>query len=257
MEPRKYRFRILNASNTRFFRLKLDSGQQLVQIGTDGGLVEHPVSLKEVVLAPAERSDVIVDFTNLEGKRVVMQNDAPYPFPHGEAPNAETVGTVMEFRVTRPLSGIDTSVIPQKLLRIPRLTEARASNIRYLTLTEGMDAYGRDRMLLDNKSWDAPISERPKLGATEIWTVLNLTKETHPIHLHLVDFQILDRREFDVQQFHKDGSIRFTRPPMPPTPQETGWKDTAIMYPWQVTRIIMKFGPYAGLYVWHCHILEH
>lgn len=257
VEPRKYRFRMLNGSNTRFYRLKLDSGQTIYQIGTDGGLVKHPVGLKEILIAPAERSDVIIDFTNLDGQKIIMRNDAPYPFPTGAPPHPDTVGTVMEFRVTLPLSSIDTSVIPWRLSKIPRMIEEYASKTRYLTLTEGIDRFGRDRMLLDNKSWDAPITEKPRLGATEIWALINLTNETHPIHLHLVDFQILDRRTFDVEQFKADGQIRYTGPTMPPTAQEKGWKDTVIVYPGQVARIIMTFGPYAGLYVWHCHILEH
>jgi spore coat protein A, manganese oxidase len=256
VEPRKYRFRLLNASNTRFYRLKLDSGQLFYQIGTDGGFMQHPIGVKEIMLAPAERADVIIDFTNLGGKNIVMTNDAPAPFPTGDPPD-ENTGTVMQFRVTLPLSSVDTSVIPAYMMPLPKIKEQSASKIRYLTLNDNMDKYGREFMLLDNKQWDAPITENPKLGTTEIWYLINLTTDSHPIHIHLIDFQILDRRDFDVEKYNKERIIHYTGPAIPPEPQERGWKDTVRANPNQVTRIIMKFGPYTGLYVWHCHILEH
>lgn len=256
VEPRKYRFRLLNASNTRFFRIKLGSGQLMYQIATDGGFIQHPIGVKEIMLAPAERAEVIIDFTNLEGKNIIMTNDAPAPFPTGD-PVDENTGTVMQFRVTLPLSSVDTSAIPAYIMSVPKINEQSASKIRYLTLNDNMDKYGREFMLLDNKQWDAPITENPKLGSTEIWYLINLTTDTHPIHLHLIDFQILDRRNFDVEKFNKEKMIHFTGPAIPPEPYERGWKDTVRVNPNQIARIIMKFGPFTGLYVWHCHILEH
>jgi spore coat protein A, manganese oxidase len=255
VEPRKYRFRLLNGSNTRFYRIKLDSGQLIYQIGTDSGLMEYPIGIHEILLAPAERADVIIDFTNLEGKNIIMTNDAPAPFPEADPANA--VSIIMQFRVSLPLTNIDTSVIPQYMEPIQKLQEQSASKIRYLTLNDNMDQYGREFMLLDNKQWDYPITENPKLGSTEIWYLINLTTDTHPIHIHLIDFQILDRRPFDVDKYNKEGVIHYTGPAIPPAPQERGEKDTVRANPKQVTRIIMKFGPYTGLYVWHCHILEH
>jgi spore coat protein A len=209
------------------------------------------------MLAPAERADVIIDFTNLVGKNIIMTNDAPAPFPTGDPPNPNTVGTLMQFRVTLPLSSIDTSVIPSYLGPLPKLREQSASKRRYLTLDDITDQYGRELMLLDGKRWDDPITENPKWGSTEIWHLINLTGDTHPIHVHLIDFQILDRRAFDVERFKKEKVIHYTGPSIPPEPQERGWKDTVRANPNQVTRIIMKFGTYTGLYVWHCHILEH
>jgi spore coat protein A len=208
------------------------------------------------MLAPAERADVIIDFTNLEGKNIIMTNDAPAPFPTGD-PADENTGTVMQFRVTLPLSSVDTSVIPAYMMPLPKMREQSASKVRYLTLDDLTDQYGREFMLLDRKRWDVPITENPKLGATEIWYLINLTTDTHPIHIHLIDFQILDRRDFDVEKYNKERIIQYTGPAMPPEPVERGWKDTVRANPNQVTRIIMKFGPYTGLYVWHCHILEH
>ncbi|MFF2448337.1 multicopper oxidase family protein [Neobacillus sp. NPDC058068] len=257
VEPRKYRFRLLNGSNTRFYRIKLDSEQLLYHIATDSGLIEYPIGIREVILAPAERVEVIIDFTKLEGKRIVMTNDAPFPFPDGEPVDSNTVGKVMEFRVVLPLSSNDTSVIPSFMVPFPKRRVQTASKFRFLTLTRSVDSYGRDLMLLDDQDWDAPITENPKLGQTEVWYLINLTNDTHPIHLHLIDFQVIDRRAFDVEKYKQKGILEYTGPARPPTPQERGRKDTVIAYSNQVTRIIMKFGPYAGLYVWHCHILEH
>ncbi|UPM56493.1 multicopper oxidase family protein [Gottfriedia acidiceleris] len=256
VEPRKYRFRLLNGSNSRFFRFKLDTGQLMYQIATEGGFMQHPIGINELMLSPAERAEVIIDFTNLEGKKIIMQNDAPTPFPSGK-PVDENTGTVMQFKVSLPLSNVDTSMIPANMVTIPKINEQSASMKRYLTLDHRMDQYGREIMLLDNKHWDTPISENPKLGTTEIWYLINLTPDAHPIHLHLINFKILDRRNFDVEKYKKERILHYTDPPTPPNPQECGWKDTVQANPNQVTRIIMRFGPFTGLYVWHCHMLEH
>ncbi|QFT90357.1 Spore coat protein A [Bacillus sp. THAF10] len=255
VEPRKYRFRIVNGSNSRFYTLKLNRGQLMYQIGTDRGLLEHPIGIKEITLAPAERADMIIDFTNLEGYEVFMTNDAPAPFPEGDLANE--VYEVMKFKVTKRLHFIDTNVIPSYLEEIPKLLVSQAIKYRHLTLDHLLDKYGREIMLLDNKNWDAPISEKPRLGTIEIWYLINLTPDTHPIHIHLIDFQILDRREFNVDKFNKDRVVEYLGPSMPPEPQEQGRKDTVRANPSEVTRIIMRFGPYTGLYVWHCHMLEH
>ncbi|KOO52630.1 multicopper oxidase family protein [Viridibacillus arvi] len=256
VEPRKYRFRLLNGSNSRFYNIKLDSGQLIYQIGTDGGLMEYPIGVREIMLSPAERADVIIDFTNLEGKNVIMINDAPTPFPSG-VPVDENTSIVMQFKVTLPLSCIDTSAIPANLVSLPKINEQAASKKRYLYFNMNTDKFGRPLMLLENKHWDDPITENPKLGATEIWYLINASPDSHPMHLHLIHFQIIDRRDFDVEKFNKEGIIQYTGPSIPPEAQERGWKDTVRANPYQVTRIIMKFGPYIGLYVWHCHVLEH
>lgn len=257
VEPRKYRFRLLNGSNTRFYRLKLEPKQPIYQIATDSGLIESPIELQEIILAPAERVEVIIDFSKLQGKRMVMTNDAPFPFPDGDPVNPETVGNVMEFRVVLPLSSPDTSTIPSFMVPHVKRRVQTASKFRFLTLTSKKDPFGRELMLLDDKDWDAPITENPKAGQTEVWYLINLTHDTHPIHLHLVDFWVIDRRPFHVEKYIQSGRLEYTGPAIHPSPQESGRKDTVIAYANQVTRIIMKFGPYTGLYVWHCHILEH
>jgi spore coat protein A len=102
-----------------------------------------------------------------------------------------------------------------------------------------------------------PVTERVVLGSTEIWSFVNLTDESHPIHLHLVRFQILDRTPFDLPTYQLTGKLVFTGQPQKPEAGEQGWKDTVRVDPLSVTRIIVKFEGFAGRYVWHCHLLEH
>ncbi|MGB9144845.1 MAG: multicopper oxidase domain-containing protein, partial [Acidobacteriaceae bacterium] len=129
---------------------------------------------------------------------------------------------------------------------------------RRLTLDERLDKVQQSvGMLLNNTPWSAPVTEKPVIGTTEIWELVNLTEDAHPIHLHLVHFQILDRRPIDPFDYMKKGILRFTGPAQPPEPLESGWKDTARADPGMITRIIVPFEGYAGRYVWHCHILEH
>lgn len=257
VEPRKYRFRIINGSNSRFYRIKLSSGQPFYQIGTDDGLLESPVITREILLAPAERADVIIDFSKNFGQYITMTNDAASPFPRGEPADCRTEGQVMQFRVSLPLSSYDYSVIPYRLTTIKPLLEEDARLERYLTLVREEDKYGRAFLLLDGKMWDDPITIKPKLGSIEVWTLINLANSTHPIHLHLVNFQILDRQPFDVDHYKETGEILTTGPKIPPELNERGWKDTVRANPGEITRIIMRFVPYVGVYPWHCHILEH
>ncbi|HEX6290749.1 MAG TPA: multicopper oxidase domain-containing protein [Herpetosiphonaceae bacterium] len=259
VEPRRYRFRILNGSNSRFYNLAL-GGVTFRQIGSEGGLLPAPVDLTEILLAPGERADVLVDFAAYTGQTLLMTNSASDgPFTGlGNDPPAEpaTTGQIMQFRVTRPLQGSDTSSWPTTLPPFQYLSEASAVQERFLTLNEGEDDYGRLMLLIDNKGWHE-VSEYPVLGTTEIWSFANVTPDTHPIHLHLVQFQILDRQQFNLKHYEKTGKVVFIGPRMPPDANERGWKDTARMNPGEVTRIIMRFEDYTGFYPYHCHILEH
>jgi spore coat protein A len=112
-------------------------------------------------------------------------------------------------------------------------------------------------MLLNGAHWDMPVTEKPLLNSTEIWSFINLTDDSHPIHLHMVRFQILDRRPFDLSAFQLTKQIVFTGPSIPLTPNDLGWKDTVRVDPMTITRIIVTFEGFAGRYVWHCHMLEH
>jgi spore coat protein A len=208
-------------------------------------------------LAPAERADVIVDFTGYNGRNIVLTNDAPTPFPNGNAVHPETTGQIMQFRVSRTLKKPDSSSIPDRLIPISKLMVTPSTKVRNLTLDESRDRFGRLMMLLDKKRWEEPITEKPRLGDTEVWQLINLTEDTHPIHLHLVHFQIINRQPFNVKEYPSSGKLQFTGPAVSPAPNEKGWKDTVRANPGEVTRIVARFSPFTGEYVWHCHILEH
>jgi len=242
VEPRRYRFRILNGSNARFYRLTLANGQPFIQIGCDQGLLPAPFQLKKLVLGPAERLDVIVDFSRHNGEKIVVKND---------------VLDMMQFRVAEK-GAPDTVALPAVLRPVPKIPESAAIKTRQLTLDEVDDLTGNSyKMLLNGMHWDMPITESPVLDSVEIWELINLTDDSHPIHLHMVRFQILDRRSFDLTRYFKEQKVYYTDKPRAPEPTESGWKDTVRADPGLVTRIIVHFEGYAGKYVWHCHILEH
>lgn len=259
VEPRKYRFRIINGSNARFYQMRLSSGQDFVQIGTEGGLLKYPVKISEITLAPAERADVIIDFSKHKGEKIILTNSANAPFPAGSPPTPDTA-QIMEFRVKSGLSHKDRSEIPRKLSCLERLKPEEAINRRINTLDERVDGFGRPILLLNNKQWrELPITETPFNGTVEIWDLFNRTNDTHPIHLHLVQFQILYRALFTGDPLDPDNPDHplHMGDPIPPDENERGWKDTVRANPGEVTRIIARFGPFTGIYPWHCHILEH
>jgi spore coat protein A len=279
VEPRKYRFRILNAANSRFYHLRLFNADvtgkiqneafdvpSFQQIGTDGGLLPASLELRYLLIGPAERFDVIVDFSGFEGKSFSLLNDAPAPYTMGGQYLAEDV---MLFKVTKPLSVKDTSSLPDTLVPFEPLNPTYATRERLLLVSEkerpsdGYVIIG----LLGNARWHEPITEDPKAGSTEIWSFINTTGDVHPLHVHLVQFHVLNRQTFDVPIYQQTGKLVFTSRPMAPESNERpARKDTIKSYPGYVTRVIMRFDlPHGApvlpgqelLYVWHCHILEH
>ncbi len=247
VEPRKYRFRILNASNTRAYTISLSNEQDFYQIGTDGGLLTNPIQLKSIILEPAERTDIIIDFSNLNGKSITLVNSDTNP----------NTSVIMEFRVILPLKEEDKSEIPENLYPTEHIEESMAEKARDLTLSATTDEYGRPMLLLNNLMWHDPATEKPEFDSIEIWNLINLTTFPHPIHVHLVQFKILDRRPFNLQLYQDKGILEYTGPAIQPREYERGWKDTVRTDPGMVTRIIMHFKDHSGDYVWHCHILEH
>ncbi len=252
VEPRKYRFRLLNGANGRFFHLTFSSGQTpnpsmlagqtFHQIGTDQGLLAAPVPLKLLSIAPGERADLMVDFSGNAGSNIQLKNDNV---------------NVMQFRVAAKGSR-DESVLPQTLRPVPKMAESTAVKTRALTLVEQQDLVQRPvQMLLNNTYWHTPVTENPVLDSVEIWNLINTTDDAHPIHLHLVKFQILDRRSFSIPDYWMHNEIKYQAPAVPPEPGEAGWKDTVRADPGMITRIIIRFEGFTGRYVWHCHILEH
>jgi spore coat protein A, manganese oxidase len=279
VEPRKYRFRIVNAANSRFYHLRLFNSDatgaitsqsfetpSFQQIGTDGGLLPVPLELRYLLIAPGERFDVVIDFSGCEGKSFSLINDAPAPYTMGGQFLAEDV---MLFKVTKRLSGKDTSTAPDRLVPFEPLNPTFATRERFLLVSEqerpsdGYVIIG----LLGNARWHEPITEDPKAGSTEIWSFVNITGDVHPLHVHLVQFQVLNRQAFDVATYQQTGKLVFTGKPMAPEGNERpARKDTVKSYPGYVTRVIMRFDlPHGApvtpgeelVYVWHCHILEH
>jgi bilirubin oxidase len=273
VEPRHYRFRFLNGCNSRFLMLKLvtdplagrpaAAALPFWQIGTEGGFLPAPVKLDRLLMALAERTDVIVDFTGVPaGTSLYLINEAPdEPFGGGlpgvdfTPANPATTGQVMKF-VVGALASKDTSR-PPGLLQLPPLHPlGPATNTRQVSLNEAASTFpGFDGPVaallgtLDREGnpiprfWSDRITENPALGGIEIWEMYNFTEDAHPIHIHEVQFQVVDRQPIG-------GATR------PPEPWETGFKDTVIAYPGEITRVKALFD-LPGLYVWHCHILEH
>lgn len=252
VEPRKYRFRILNGSNTRAYRLFLDNGEVLYQIGSDGGLLRRRVDMEEISLQPAERIDIIIDFSNLSGETITLKNNLGL-----DADPNEPTSDIMQFQVTKSLQKKDNSSLPVNLSSIPSLKENDITTIRNLKLIGSADEYDRPLLLLNNKHWHDPVTEKPHLDSTEIWAFTNTTTFSHPMHIHLVQFQVLDHQPFDLERYNEDGSIFYTGPPTAPAPNMRSWKDTIEVPAGTITRVIANFSPYTGNYVWHCHILEH
>jgi spore coat protein A len=250
VEPRTYRLRVVNTANSRFFNLALGVGPNPApaghhtfhQIGGDQGLLAAPVELKQLTLAPAERADLLVDFSQAAGQQVHLLN--------GIVP-------ILQFRVAGAGSRGAYS-LPKSLREIVRTPETAALRTRTITLDEAIDHIGNSMQMYLNKTrWHEPVTELPKLGSTEIWEFVNLTEDTHPMHLHLVRFQVLDRRGFDVFSYRNGKGLRFLAEPARPPANELGWKDTVQCPPGFITRIIVRFDGYPGKYLYHCHILEH
>jgi spore coat protein A len=341
VEQRQYRFRMLNACNARFLNPGLVYAQSgaptepnrnapgpgFIQIANEGGFLPAPVPVggtraTPLLLAPAERADLIVDFSDVPaGSFLILRSDAPAPFPGGDSRNdyypqnpktpMSTPGygpntrTLLQIRVKArsgapdaPInlpSTLDTgsrdAFIATQVAGIPTPNPPGA-RVRRLTLSESFDQYGRliqflgtdeavttaGRVAQFGLPYDAPPTEVVNAGAREVWEIANLTADTHPIHFHLVNVQVLSRQRFSDKTYPKGQNIPFTGfatinylgKPMAPDPNELGWKETVRMNPGEVTRVVMRFdlpvvafavppSPRTGgnEYVWHCHILEH
>ena len=223
----RYRLRLLNASNGRRYQLSLDPPRTpLVQIGSDGGLLERPRDHASVLLAPGERCEVVVDFAAFPpGTQVTMRNSL------GTGDTRE----VMRFRVTS--RGSDDSRIPQQLSRIEPLRPDRAVRTRTWSFRRALTGE-HPGWLLDDRAFDPDrIDADVRLGEIEIW---RFTSDLHhPVHLHLDPFQVLARR----------GSG--------PGPHDAGWKDTVDLSPSESVEVAVRFTDYPGRYLLHCHNLEH
>lgn len=291
VEPRAYRLRMLNASDSRFYDLKFQKADGSVlrfhQIGTELGLMDGPVALTHLLLAPGERADLVVNFAGLGNETISVRNSANVPFPNGDPVDPLTAGKIMAFRVTLPLNtGVRQPVLPVFLRPVlgtlPALQTAGVPR-RKLMLYEGTDPLGRLQTMLGTVNpapgnpanpafgtffYSDPVTEIMAAGSTEIWELHNTTVDAHPIHLHLVDFRILSRQPFTGTLVDKPmgpgggtsggylTDVALSGAARPAEANEAGRKDTVITYPGEVTRLLVTFAR-PGEYVWHCHILSH
>jgi FtsP/CotA-like multicopper oxidase with cupredoxin domain len=274
VKRQRYRFRFLNGCNSRFLVLKMTRTPRndnasfntpegtFWQIGAEGGFLPQAEPLNHLLMAPAERADVIIDFSDFNvGEEVILVNDGP-DAPFGgigleDLSDWESTGVVMKFIVGAG-PATDPSTHPANLV-LPAITPlGTAGSTRNVTLNEEMDNVGADvpsAALLGSGTaegtgllWSDAITENPAVGATEEWHMYNHTADAHPIHIHLVQFQVVGRVPF--------GGGTSTAGQNTPLPWETGFKDTVIAYPGEITTVKAKFDK-AGLFVWHCHIVEH
>lgn len=245
----KLRFRVLNGSNSRVYTLALSDGATFHVLGGDGGLLPAPVPKTAITLTPGERADVVVDFAGYgAGTELELVNSAPAPYP-GTA-GVGVVARVMQFRVGAAAG--HTAALPSSLRARETLDEGDAVIERSFELQTAADACGGAAWLINGLRFD-DLVEMPVLGDTEVWRFLNRSGVTHPMHLHLVMFQILDRQGFTVV----DGEIVPSGSPSPPAAHEAGWKDTVAVGPSEIVRVIARFEDHAGLFTYHCHTLEH
>jgi spore coat protein A, manganese oxidase len=229
----RYRFRILNASNARRYRLALEpeasDGAPFVQVGSDGRLLGAPITHRKITIAPAERFDVVIDFSRYPvGTKVTLKNRL----------GNGTTSRVMRFHVVRKEK--EQSTVPKRLSEMSAfeaLGESGPRRTRKFRFTQDLHN-GQVVWAINGKVFDpSRINARPKLGSTEIWEFV--TDVHHPVHLHLVHFKVLSRNG------------------RRPLPKDAGWKDTVDILPGQVVRVISRFDGYRGKYVFHCHNLEH
>lgn len=245
----KYRFRLLNGCNSRVLRLALSNGATFHVIGTDLGLLPAPLPRTSLTLTPGERAEVVIDFASYApGTQIVLANDAPAPFP-GTA-GVGVIPNVMRFDVVGAPG--HAAPLPALLRPVPPIDPGEAVVTRDLVLRKGDGPCAGTAWLINDLHFDH-VTEAPVLGTTEIWRFVNASGISHPMHMHLVAFQVLDRQPFALV----DGEIVPTGPAVPPDPSEAGWKDTAPVGPDEMLRVIARFEDYTGRYPYHCHILEH
>ena len=287
VEQRRYRFRFLNGCQSRFLILNFADipGVEVWQIGNEGGFLAAPVNItalgNQLLMGLAERADVIVDFSNVPVGDYVLGNIGPdEPFGGGipdedfDVSDPDSTGQIIQFRVVpMPLGAIDPTTPPQ-FLQLPVITPLPPETVtRQLALIEvaevgenggGEEVEGPVEALLGTveagmtveRKWMDSVTENPAVGDTEVWEIYNTTADAHPMHIHEITFEVVNREglvldgEAVVQPITLDGNVTL------PNPWETGFKDTVIAYPGQVTRVRGQF-THPGQFVWHCHIVEH
>jgi spore coat protein A len=227
VEPRRYRFRLLDGANARFYDMTFGDAP-VYAVGADDNYLDKPEKIDHVFLAPGERIEVIVDFSKLAGQTIDVTNDAPVPYPDGLIPGVDQPGMaqVMRFQVGTTVSTPDHSCDPamhqcRRPRAMVRLTDGKGhiapgvkiDRVRQLILKEFANPTDDNPVvvLVNNTYWDGGsspsintdfpaegISELPRVGSTELWEIINLTGDAHPMHTHLTQFQILNRESYDI-----------------------------------------------------------
>ncbi|HET9672067.1 MAG TPA: multicopper oxidase [Actinomycetota bacterium] len=291
VEQRRYRFRVLNGCQSRFLILDFGDipGIEVWQIGNEGGFLGAPVDLtgdhgNRLLMGLAERADLIVDFTHVPLGEHVLGNVGPdEPFGGGipgvdfEPADAASTGQVMRFHVV-PAESTDPTT-PPRFLQLPPITRLTGGTSRPLALLEELSEFDEPPESFEDApveahlgtvdgdpetgtatwtgyGWMDPVTENPDVGDTEVWEFYNATADAHPMHIHEVLFQVVDRQAITVDEEAGTVAVDPASDPTPAEPWEDGWKDTVTAYPAQVTRVRMTFRQ-AGQFVWHCHIVEH
>lgn len=282
VEQRRYRIRFLNGCQARFLILDFTQipGVEVWQIGNEGGFLAAPVNLtanngNQLLMGLAERADLIVDFTNVPVGSYVLGNIGPDEPFGGGAPGVDfavsdpdSTGQIMQFRVVPAIAADPTT--PPQLLVLPAIAPLPVENLtRPLALMESASEMwdGPAEAMLGNvdgngmptsKMWMEPVSENPNVGDTEVWEFYNFTADAHPMHVHEVVFEVVNRQALELDPFTGEPvqPLQLSGAPRPPEAWEIGFKDTVISYPGEVTRIKAKFDN-PGQFVWHCHIVEH
>ncbi|KAM3310605.1 hypothetical protein ACQJBY_031350 [Aegilops geniculata] len=282
---RRYRFRVINASNARYFNLSLSlsNGLPFHVVGSDTSYLPRPVAATHVVLGVSESFDVVVDFSEdvSNAPEVELVNTAPYPFPDGNAPGRLS-SKVMKF-VVEPAKTRDQSRVPARLLEYVKVAEEEATRKRYIVMYEYDDGAtgGPTHLYINGKRLEDPATETPCVGATEVWEVVNLTPDDHPLHLHLATFQVVRARglvgldEFKncMARLNDAGRCNVSRhaagDAVAVPEHERTWKNVGKMAPGYLTTVVVKFlmvdtgeaYPFDATaepgYVYHCHILDH
>jgi FtsP/CotA-like multicopper oxidase with cupredoxin domain len=281
VQQRRYRFRVLNGCQARFLILNFAEipGVEVWQIGNEGGFLAAPVNLtadnhNRLLMALAERADLIVDFTNVPQGQHVLRNIGPdEPFGGGEPPDdfdladPASTGQIMAFNVGPALAPDPTT--PPRFLVLPAITPLPAPvTTRPLALMEMMSEFwdGPAEAMLGNvdgdgnpehKMWADPVSENPDVGDAETWEFYNFTADAHPMHIHEIAFEVVNRQALETNEEGETvPPARLVGDPRPAEAWESGFKDTVTAYPGEVTRLRVKFDN-PGQFVWHCHIVEH
>ena len=242
-----YRLRFLNGSNARVYRLAFADGRPFQVIGSDGGLLERPTPVTAVDLGPGERVEMLVDLGRDQvGTSLLFRSLAfavsggmmggMMPGMGGRGQPQGAALDVLRLRVERPGP---VARVPDVLAPFERLDPARAEGSQTFVLAMGMPPVP-GTFTINGRSFDGRrVDVRARRGRLELWEIRNASSEPHPFHVHGTAFQLVWRTSGPVEA------------------HEQGWKDTVLTWPGETVTLAIRFEQYAGLYVLHCHNLEH